>query len=194
MCRAVPSLSPAPAYVTCHTPTSSASEDATIRAWALDTGCCLQIYQGHLSAVRSMRILSYVDVLEGQAHLRACANHKGGGSGKHGPHRAAPAPVGGVLCTAACDLRVWDIDSGDVLEVMARRRCDVLATQGPLLIAALQGAMRSFSFSELPSHPPPSLTRPSPVVRPVISFKHEPAAKGSIRVVGGAGLRDARAL
>ena len=156
------------------------SEDATVRAWALDSGACLQIYEGHLSAIRSMHVLPYSEVREreGQGRLSDAASKSGKPWARQarGP-RPGPAPPGGIICTAACDLRVWDIDSGDVIEVMARRRCDALALHGPLLLAAFQGAVRS--FAQLPAAPPPCLTRPSPVLRPVVACKQEPAAKSS---------------
>jgi hypothetical protein len=89
--------------------------------------------------------------------------------------------AGGILCTAACDLRVWDIDSGDVIEVLAQRRCDALAVLGPLLLAAFQGAVRSFSC--LPARPPASLTglRPCPVLLPLVAAKQTQETKTSRR-------------
>jgi hypothetical protein len=126
-----------------------------------------------------MHVLSYSEVRErereGQGTLADAASKSGKPWGRQA--RPVPAPPGGILCTAACDLRVWDVDSGDVMEVMARRRCDALALQGPLLLAAFQGAVRS--FAQLPTAPPPCLTRPSPVLRPVVACKQEPAAKSS---------------
>ena len=150
------------------------SEDKTVRAWALDTGACLQIYQGHFSAVRCMQVLSYLDVARRQDDSDADATTKP-------TPRSAPI-AGGILCTAACDLRVWDLDSGDVLEVMAQRRCDALGMVGPLLLAAFQGAVRSFSC--LPARPPTTLTglKPSPVLLPhVAATKQEPGTKARER-------------
>lgn len=150
------------------------SEDKTVRAWALDTGACLQIYQGHFSAVRCMQVLSYLDVARRQDDSDAAATTKP-------TSRSAPI-AGGILCTAACDLRVWDLDSGDVLEVMAQRRCDALGMVGPLLLAAFQGAVRSFSC--LPARPPTTLTglKPSPVLLPhVAATKQEPGTKARER-------------
>ena len=76
------------------------SEDATVRAWDTQSGECVNIYQGHLSSVRCLRVVG------------------GGGGGD-----------GGVMFSGACDLRMWNVDSAEV-SVLSRRRVDTLAVAG----------------------------------------------------------------
>jgi len=186
------------------------SDDATIRAWALDTGACLQIFQGHLSGVRCVRVLSYAQLalLRHEQHLAAAADEHDDSapppSARSDRDRAAAASTrGGVLCSGANDLRIWDIDSGEVLHVLARRRVDAIAVarRGALLLSATDGLVAcACSLPLKPSLSPgfmggSSVLRPSVMVAsmdPLRSFElgnhgsGRPAAKAQRGGPGGA--------
>ena len=147
------------------------SEDGTVRAWALDSGNCLQVYQGHLSGVRCLRIMTYAELsgLGGQRETKT-------GAADCGATKAAAAAAsasdmachgGGMICSGACDLRLWDMDSGDVVAVLSKGRVDALEVAVPgLVVAASKGLVAS--FGDLPTHPPSALFRPSSVIRPSV--------------------------
>uniref|UniRef100_A0A0C3TP46 Uncharacterized protein n=1 Tax=Guillardia theta (strain CCMP2712) TaxID=905079 RepID=A0A0C3TP46_GUITC len=89
------------------------SEDKTVRAWSLDSGLCLQLYQGHLHAVRDLTVF----------------------------------PGARYLCSGSGgDLRVWDVESGDVKQVLAWKRVDCLLPANNLssLFASFSGLVRSW--------------------------------------------------
>lgn len=143
------------------------SLDGCIRAWLVDTGDCVQMYQGHLSGVRCMQVLPY-----------ALLAKLGADQGKRNPVQGEAAYDGGVLCSGACDLRVWDIDSGDVLSVLWRRRVDHATVAGQLLIAACHGLVSSFDLDTLLKHRRAGLSSlvgrnlRTPVLRPSVVTEH----------------------
>lgn len=146
------------------------SQDGCVRAWLIDTGDCLQLYQGHLSAVRCIQVFPY-------ALLAAL-----GVDQARTPQQGEAAYGGGVVCSGACDLRVWDVDSGDVLSVLWRRRVDHVTACGPLLIAACHGLVSSFDLDALLKHRRGGLssfvgrTMVAPVLRPIL--RTEDCGKG----------------
>ena len=105
----------------------SGSEDGMLRAWALDTGACLQMYVGHIGPVRSLAVISHTHL----EHLRAAESGK--------PAARSTLSAGGLVCSGGGDVRIWDMDSGDVISVVWQRRVDAMALTGAILVAASDG-------------------------------------------------------
>uniref|UniRef100_A0A7S0EU85 Guanine nucleotide-binding protein subunit beta-like protein n=1 Tax=Hanusia phi TaxID=3032 RepID=A0A7S0EU85_9CRYP len=129
------------------------SEDKTVRAWSLDSGLCLQLYQGHLHPLRELTVL----------------------------------PGGRFLCSGSGgDLRVWDVETGEVKQVLAWKRVDCLLAANSLgsLFASFSGLVRSWETSAFTLEKPgKSVSR---VIRPRIVLEHvacDSSSKGESSVL-----------